>query len=67
MQESITPNGRHSAFQFCYQCVQSSPTTAGASDVPSLEQQADTIISPITTQRFITANFSELPTELTLL
>jgi len=60
------PNGRCSAFQFCYQCVQSSPTTAEASAVPSLEQ-ADTTISPVTTQRFITANFSELPSELTLL
>ena len=61
------PNGRCSAFQFCYQCVGSSPTTAEASTVSSLEQQTDTTISPVTTHRFITANFFELPTELILL
>jgi hypothetical protein len=61
------PNGRCSAFQFCYQCVRPSTTTAEAHAVPSLEQQTDTTLSPVTTQRFITANFSELPTELTLL
>ena len=61
------PNGRCSVFQFCYQCVGSFPTTAEASAVPSLEQQTDTTISPVTTQRFIIANFSELLTELTIL
>jgi hypothetical protein len=35
--------------------------------VSSLEQQTDTTISPVTTHRFITANFFELPTELILL